>query len=136
MKKVNYFMTGIAVLLFAACGNNNAAAPKEGATEEHRAGDGHDHGAEGHEGHQHETYYTCEHHPEVHEHAAGKCPKCNMDLVAKEGEGDHTVEEHKHEGHNHEAYFTCSDHPGVHMHDAGKCPNCGKDMIKKEGEEH
>jgi membrane fusion protein, copper/silver efflux system len=30
------------------------------------------------------AYYTCPMHPQVHEHAPGKCPICGMDLVKKE----------------------------------------------------
>jgi hypothetical protein len=32
-----------------------------------------------------EVYYTCTMHPEVHSDKPGKCPKCGMELVKKEG---------------------------------------------------
>ena len=87
MKKVNFIITCIAALIFAACGNNPSTGTKtEGDGHEHHDGDGHDHGAEGHEGHTHQTYFTCIDHQDVHEHAAGKCPKCSMELVEKKGD--------------------------------------------------
>jgi len=30
-------------------------------------------------------YYTCIMHPEIHQDKPGKCPKCGMTLVKKEG---------------------------------------------------
>lgn len=38
--------------------------------------------------------YTCPMHPEVLSDKPGKCPKCKMDLVAKEGTEDHTGHQH------------------------------------------
>ena len=29
------------------------------------------------------AFYTCPMHPQIHEHAPGKCPICGMDLVKK-----------------------------------------------------
>jgi Cu(I)/Ag(I) efflux system membrane fusion protein len=131
MKKIQFILAFSAAFLFSACGNNAAPTTDKNNTEEaDHDHEGHNHGSGDHEGHEHETYYTCEHHPEIHEHSLGKCPKCQMDLIKKEGES------HDHEGHQHEAYYTCSVHPGVHEHGAGKCPTCGKDLIKKEGEGH
>ncbi|MDZ4824603.1 MAG: heavy metal-binding domain-containing protein [Flavobacteriales bacterium] len=115
MKKVNFIMTCIAALMFAACGGNNAPTTKEGAHQEHTEG----------EGHGHEVYYTCTDHQDVHEHAAGKCPKCQKDLVKIEDAG-----------HAHDTYYTCTMHPEVHEHEAGKCPKCQMDLVKKEGEKH
>lgn len=137
MRKVNFIITCIAALMFTACGET-ATTPKDGAPiggnelgTEHKEGDGHDHGAEGQAGHDHEAYYTCPDHQDVHEHAAGKCPKCQKDLVKMEEEAHGELE-----GHDHEAYYTCSMHPEVHEHTAGKCPKCNMDLVKKEGEEH
>jgi hypothetical protein len=42
---------------------------------------------ESHEGHEHGSFYTCTDHPDVHEHEAGKCPKCEKQLVEKADEG-------------------------------------------------
>ncbi len=67
MNKVKLICCAFAAIVFASCGN----APVENKKVETEA---HDHA--GHEGH-----YTCPMHPEVMEHAAGKCPKCGMDLV-------------------------------------------------------
>ena len=38
--------------------------------------------------------YTCPMHPEVVSDKPGKCPKCKMDLVAKEGTEDHSGHQH------------------------------------------
>ncbi len=35
------------------------------------------------------TQYTCTMHPEIISDRPGKCPKCGMELVPKEGETDH-----------------------------------------------
>ena len=123
MKKVNFIMTCAAALLFAACGDNNAPTTKEGAAEEHTEGDGHDHGAGGQE--EHDVYYTCTDHQDVHEHEAGQCPKCQKDLVKVENAA-----------HEHDTYYTCTMHPEVHEHEPGKCPKCQMDLVKKEGEKH
>lgn len=39
--------------------------------------------------------YTCTMHPEVIKDEPGKCPKCGMDLVKKEGD-DHDSTKHEH----------------------------------------
>ena len=39
--------------------------------------------------------YTCTMHPEVLQDEPGKCPKCGMDLVKKEGDA-HDSTEHEH----------------------------------------
>lgn len=39
--------------------------------------------------------YTCTMHPEVVKHEPGKCPKCGMDLVKKEGDA-HDSTDHQH----------------------------------------
>lgn len=43
--------------------------------------------------------YTCTMHPEVVQDEPGKCPKCGMDLVKKEGDGmasDSASHDHEH----------------------------------------
>jgi len=44
--------------------------------------------------------WTCSMHPDVRMHEAGRCPKCNMDLV-HEGSmtGDHAGHDHGSKGH-------------------------------------
>ena len=71
--------------------------------------------------------YVCPMHPEVVQDEPGSCPKCGMDLVAREaGESapehghDHEHEQHhdhghKHHGHEHHGHEHCHDHG--HQHD-------------------
>ncbi len=47
------------------------------------------------------TEYVCPMHPEVVEDEPGSCPKCGMDLVAREVGGDADAGEHDHSGHGH-----------------------------------
>ena len=47
--------------------------------------------------HAHHQQYTCPMHPEVVKETPGKCPKCGMDLVAKEP----TAHTHSHHPHSH-----------------------------------
>ncbi|MBF5051495.1 heavy metal-binding domain-containing protein [Alloalcanivorax venustensis] len=47
------------------------------------------------------TEYVCPMHPEVVEDEPGSCPKCGMDLVAREAGGDADAGEHDHSGHGH-----------------------------------
>lgn len=132
MKKIKYVFMLSAAFIFAACGDNastGSATETSGnsadTTHQDEAGDAHEHS---HEGHSHSTFYTCLDHQDVHEHEAGKCPKCQKDLVA--------MEEESHEGHDHGSYFTCTDHPDVHEHEAGKCPKCEKQLVEKADEGH
>ena len=73
--------------------------------------------------------YVCPMHPEVVQNEPGSCPKCGMDLVAREaGESapDHDHEhhhdehqhdhEHQHHGHEHE-HEHCHDHEDQSHHD-------------------
>jgi ssDNA-binding Zn-finger/Zn-ribbon topoisomerase 1 len=128
MKKITFSMLFASALFVASCSNNSPS--KEPIPSGEHSHEGHEHGKEEHSGHEHEAYFTCAQHPDVHEHSAGKCPKCSNDLIQQEGEA------HEHEGHKHEAYYTCADHPGVHEHDMGQCPKCKKDLVKKDGESH
>ena len=65
------------------------------------------------------TIYTCPMHPEVVQDKPGKCPKCGMNLVAKEVKKD---------------VYTCPMHPEVISDKPGKCPKCGMNLVKKEPE--
>jgi hypothetical protein len=129
MKKIKYVVMLSAAFIFAACGDNASTGSSEGTsadtTHQDEASDAHEHS---HEGHSHSTFYTCLDHQDVHEHEAGKCPKCQKDLVA--------MEEESHEGHEHGSFYTCTDHPDVHEHEAGKCPKCEKQLVEKADEAH
>lgn len=61
--------------------------------------------------------YTCPMHSEIVQDKPGKCPKCGMNLVAKEVVKD---------------VYTCPMHPDVTSDKAGKCPKCGMNLVKKE----
>ncbi|MDK8463261.1 heavy metal-binding domain-containing protein [Marinobacter sp. SS13-12] len=89
--------------------------------------------------------YVCPMHPEVVEDEPGSCPKCGMDLVAREaGEStpDHDHEhhhdehqhdhEHQHHGHEHE-HEHCHDHEHQGHHDHGEHDHGGHDH---EGHDH
>ena len=60
--------------------------------------------------------YTCPMHPEIVRDAPGKCPKCGMDLKAKEVKIE---------------VYTCPMHPEILSDKPGKCPKCGIDLVKK-----
>lgn len=63
------------------------------------------------------TIYTCPMHAEVVQEKAGKCPKCGMNLEAKQVKKD---------------VYTCPMHSDVLQDKAGKCPKCGMNLVKKE----
>lgn len=63
------------------------------------------------------TVYTCSMHPEINQDKAGKCPKCGMNLTAKEVKKD---------------VFSCPMHAEISQDKAGKCPKCGMNLVKKE----
>ena len=63
------------------------------------------------------TVYTCPMHPEINQDKAGKCPKCGMNLTAKEVKKD---------------VYSCPMHPEISQDKAGKCPKCGMNLVKKE----
>lgn len=63
-----------AAIVFASCSNASVENKKiESEAQDHTS---------------HEGHYTCSMHPEVMEHAPGKCPKCGMDLVKKDEAAD------------------------------------------------
>ena len=64
------------------------------------------------------TVYTCPMHPEVVQDKAGKCPKCGMDLTAKQVVA--------------KTLYTCGCHPEIVQDKAGKCPKCGMNLTVKE----
>lgn len=70
--------------------------------------------------------YTCVMHPEVQSDKPGKCPKCGMDLVLKEGAAG--PQEHEHA----KPDYTCVMHPEISQDKPGKCPKCGMDLVPRE----
>ena len=101
--------------------------------------------------------YVCPMHPEVVEDEPGSCPKCGMDLVAREA-GEQTPEgghdhEHRHDheqqcqDHDHDdsnehqqehahenaaTEYTCPMHPEIVRDEPGSCPKCGMDLVVRE----
>lgn len=92
--------------------------------------------------------YVCPMHPEIVEDEPGSCPKCGMDLVAREA-GESTPEggddhEHHHDhdhsdkhqqGHAHEnagTEYICPMHPEIVRDEPGSCPKCGMDLVARE----
>ena len=67
--------------------------------------------------------YTCPMHPHIHEHEAGACPICGMDLVARK-----TPEPVAPAAQG----FTCPMHPHIHESEAGSCPICGMDLVARQ----
>jgi membrane fusion protein, copper/silver efflux system len=66
---------------------------------------------------QEKASYTCPMHPDVVADKPGKCPKCGMDLVAKNQEPAVT------------AKYTCPMDPDVISDKPGKCPKCGMNLV-------
>lgn len=67
--------------------------------------------------------WTCVMHPEIVREQPGKCPKCGMDLVAKEG-GPVKVAA--------KTDYTCVMHPQVSRDRPGDCPICGMKLEPRE----
>jgi hypothetical protein len=62
--------------------------------------------------------YVCPMHPDVNSKLPGKCPKCNMKLVASKsatGAGD---------------FYLCPMHPEVVKNEPGVCPKCNMKLVK------
>jgi Cu(I)/Ag(I) efflux system membrane fusion protein len=66
--------------------------------------------------------FTCPMHPEVKSHKPGKCPKCKMDLVKKEGVNIDPTKDS----------YTCPMHSDVKSDKPGKCPQCKMDLVKEK----
>lgn len=66
------------------------------------------------------TVYTCPMHSEIVQDKAGKCPKCGMDLTAKE-----VIKKD---------VYTCPMHAEVVQDKPGKCPKCGMNLALKAPE--
>lgn len=64
--------------------------------------------------------YGCPMHPEVQSKAPGKCPKCNMTLLAVKSSGDA----------GEEGFYTCTMHPDVQSAQPGLCPKCKMKLVK------
>ena len=64
--------------------------------------------------------WTCSMHPEVRENAAGRCPKCNMDLLS---------EKHTNAGASSEPFY-CPMHPEVRSATKGRCPKCNMFLVE------
>jgi hypothetical protein len=71
---------------------------------------------------QEKVFYTCPMHPDVVADKPGKCPKCGMDLVAKNQEPAVT------------AKYTCPMDPDVISDKPGKCPKCGMNLVPMKPE--
>lgn len=69
MKKILVMMSiGVMFTLVACSGSSNNGTEKQNTQQSDQ-----------------QFYYTCSMHPEIHTDKPGKCPKCGMELVKKEG---------------------------------------------------
>ncbi|WP_416337834.1 heavy metal-binding domain-containing protein [Halovibrio sp. HP20-59] len=86
---------------------------------EHHHGHDHEHSNEHQQEYAHENAaaeYTCPMHPEIVRDEPGSCPKCGMDLVAREdAEDEGASEEGSGHGHDHQHEHSGHDH-GEHDH--------------------
>ena len=73
---------------------------------------------------QESVVYSCPMHPEVQSSTPGKCPKCNMQLVAPSKE----AAERKAAEQTADAY-TCPMHLDVRSNSPGKCPKCQMTLV-------
>ena len=67
----------------------------------------------------HTTLYSCPKHPDVTNHAPGKCAKCGMELGLSGKEQMKAA---------HAKTYTCPVHVDVKVHNPGNCPKCGKKL--------
>lgn len=58
------------------------------------------------------AFFVCPMHPDVMSASAGKCPRCNMDLVPAPASA-----------------YVCPMHPDVMSATPGKCPRCSMDLV-------
>src|SRR5215468_10403730 len=84
------------------------------------------------------TVYVCPMHPEVQSSKPGKCPKCEMKLVAKPATGaakdtpknDAPASAQTTANNSASAdMYTCSMHPEIRVSKPGKCPKCGMTLV-------
>lgn len=79
-------------------------------------------------------------HPEVVQDGPGRCPKCGMHLVEKNGEGHDAARKEAAAGHashmredgNKQSsgiFYTCPMDPDVISDNPGECPKCGMDLV-------
>lgn len=75
MNRIIFVAIMFSMLTFAVSCGGNATKNKENAKSEAVA----------------QSYYTCSMHHEVHSDKPGKCPKCGMELIKKDGEPSDTM---------------------------------------------
>ena len=75
------------------------------------------------------THYTCSMHPEIREREAGKCPICNMDLVAVEID---KKEKKLVQTRSPSNEYYCKNFPEVKSKFGGPCPVDGTAMIRDD----
>ena len=63
--------------------------------------------------------YVCPMHPDVQSKLPGKCPKCNMKLVATKASAVGS-----------EDFYVCPMHPDVISNQPGTCPKCKMKLVK------
>lgn len=63
--------------------------------------------------------YVCPMHPDVQSKLPGKCPKCNMKLVATKATATGSDE-----------FYVCPMHPDVISNQPGNCPKCNMKLVK------
>lgn len=63
--------------------------------------------------------YLCPMHPEVNSKLPGKCPKCNMKLVASKAASAGSAD-----------FYVCPMHPDVNANTPGTCPKCNMKLVK------
>ncbi|WP_227662954.1 heavy metal-binding domain-containing protein [Marinobacter daqiaonensis] len=96
---------------------------------EHHPDHNHDHSeGEGHKQEKAETEYTCPMHPEIVRDEPGSCPKCGMDLVAREDMED--------DGGGEEAPGHGNDHEHQHHHDHSDYDEHDHEHHQDDGHEH
>ena len=64
--------------------------------------------------------YVCPMHPDITSSKAGKCSKCNMDLVSSDSGQTAT---------NGSGKYVCPMHANVTIKDGGKCAKCNSKMV-------
>lgn len=77
--------------------------------------------------------WTCSMHPEVRKAEAGRCPKCNMELVKEAGGHDHAAHEGA-EGDSQAMDYFCPMHPEERSVEKGRCSKCNMFLVQKGDE--